>query len=64
MNSHLSYTFEEFIQNFYKRYHKVQTYEQVYMNLWTIKQNLNKWVEEYYERILSLGIFFQCQPFS
>jgi hypothetical protein len=26
------------------------------MNLWTIKQNLNEWVKEYYKCILSLTI--------
>jgi hypothetical protein len=42
VNGHLCYTFEEFVQDFCKGYHKVLTNEQVYMNLLTIKQNLNK----------------------
>jgi hypothetical protein len=29
--------------------------EQVCMNLWTIKQNVNEWVEESYECILTLA---------
>ncbi len=63
VNSHLNYTFE-FVQDFCKRYHKVQTNEQVFMNLQTIKQNLNEWVEEYYKCILSLANSFQRQPSS
>jgi len=29
--------------------------EQVYMNLWTIKQNVNESLEEYYEHIRILA---------
>lgn len=36
----------------YRWYHKVQMDEQVYMNLWTIKQNVNESFEEYYEHIM------------
>jgi hypothetical protein len=59
----MDYTFEKFVQDFCKQYHKVQTNEQVYMNLRTINQTLNEWVEEYYECILSLVNYFR-QPFS
>jgi hypothetical protein len=49
VNSHLDCTFNEFIQTFCKWYCKV------YMNLLTIKQNLNERVEEYYEQIFTLA---------
>jgi hypothetical protein len=51
--NHLECTFSEFVQTFYRWYHKVQMHEQVYMNLQT-KQNLNERVKEYYEQILTL----------
>jgi hypothetical protein len=49
VNSHSKCTFNKFAQAFCKRYCKFQMDEQVYMNLGTIKQNLNKRVEKYYE---------------
>lgn len=42
-------TFNEFTQVLCKKYCKVQTYEQIYMTLRTVKQNMNERVEEYYE---------------
>jgi hypothetical protein len=60
-NSHSDYcTFDDFAQVFCRWYHKMQTNEQVYMNLQTIKYNFNEWMEEYYEHILSLANAFRA----
>jgi hypothetical protein len=42
-------TFEELVQAFSKQDHKVQMDEQVYMSLWTLKQEQIEWVDKYYE---------------
>jgi hypothetical protein len=55
-NSHSDCTFDDFAQVFCRWYHKMETNEQVYMmNLQTIKQIFNEWMEEYYEHILNLA---------
>jgi len=55
MNKHPNCTFNEFTQVLCKNYHKVQTDEQIYMTLRTVKQNMNERVEEYYEWIFNLA---------
>jgi hypothetical protein len=61
MNNHLDYTFNEFAQVFYKEYHKVQTDEHIYINLWIVKHILNKRIEKYHERIFILTNSLQHQ---
>jgi hypothetical protein len=48
VKNHLDFIIDDFSQAYYKWYYKFEMNEQVHMNLQTIKQNVKKWVEEYY----------------
>lgn len=42
VNNHPNYTFNKYAQTLWRWYRKVQMDEQIYMTLWTVKQNLNE----------------------
>lgn len=50
--------FEELKVTFYECYKKIQTYEQIYMALWMIKQGEDKKVEIYDEHIQKWPNYF------
>jgi len=61
MKAHQICKFEELEAMFCKHYWKVQMDEQVYMELWVIKQGRDEKVEVYYECILKLANNLQHQ---
>jgi len=61
MRAYPSCRFDKLEVTSYKRYWKVQTYEQVYMALQVIKQGMDEKVEVYYEHILKLVNYLQHQ---